>query len=430
MRRVLGASALLLAFVLTTACEEPPAKPPAPKPVTWHRDVGPLLKEKCDGCHVEGGIAPFALRTYAQAHARLEAIKAEVVSRRMPPWPPSRDCGSYRHDRSLTDAQVSLLARWVDEGGVEGDASEAPLRNEKEQEGLSRVDVRLELPEAYTPGKSPDDYRCFLLDWPYTDRRYVTGFRADPDNGAIVHHVIAFLARPGDVAKAQALDDQEPGPGYTCFGGPGFSNPAWLGSWAPGSLGSDYPTGTGLPVEPGSRLVLQVHYHTSHGGVGEDRTGVSLKVDSSVDKVAVIQPWLNPAWVSGGSMRIPAGEADVRHRFSFDPTPFLSQITGGLFRNGEPITLHATALHMHTLGSQGSLSIERAGGGEECLLDIPDWDFHWQGLYDFSEPRVVAPGDAIALECRWDNSAPGAVDVAWGEGTEDEMCLGLFYMTQ
>jgi len=42
----------------------------------------------------------------------------------------------------------------------------------------------------------------------------------------------------------------------------------------------------------------------------------------------------------------------------------------------------------------------------------------------------VNPGDSIRVECHWNNSAPGAVDVNWGEGTGDEMCLGLFYMTQ
>ena len=73
---------------------------------------------------------------------------------------------------------------------------------------------------------------------------------------------------------------------------------------------------------------------------------------------------------------------------------------------------------------------ERKTPTTECLLDIPRWDFHWQANYRFKEPKVVKSGDRIAVECHWDNSLPGARDVSWGEGTEDEMCLGIFYMTQ
>jgi hypothetical protein len=85
---------------------------------------------------------------------------------------------------------------------------------------------------------------------------------------------------------------------------------------------------------------------------------------------------------------------------------------------------------MHTLGTKAKLEIERKAGSTECMLDIPRWNFHWQGQYGFKESKVVTAGDRIAVECHWDNSLPGAKNVTWGEGTGDEMCLGTFYMTQ
>ncbi len=432
MRRMLGASALLMSAALV-ACDKEPDPTPKPVPVTWHANVGPLVEQKCGGCHVEGGIAPFALETYAQAHAQRDAIKGSVLSRHMPPWMPSNECAQYVEDRSLTQEQVSLLTGWVDAGAPEGNPSEAPPVPRPVTVGLSRVDATLKMPSAYLPQKNPDDYRCFILDWPYADLRYVTGFRANPGNVGIVHHVVAFLAEPQQVAAAQALDDQEPGPGYTCFGGPGLNSgrPAWLGSWAPGNPGSNYPEGTGLRVSPGSKVILQVHYntgHASHGGA--DETSVSFKVDSTVDKVAFVQPWADPAWIRSGTMKIPAGQADVAHGFAFDPTSAASQLTGGVFQDGKALTVHTVSLHMHTLGTQAKLEIQRRSGARECLLDIPQWDFHWQGSYTLRQPKVVNPGDSIRVECHWNNSAPGAVDVNWGEGTGDEMCLGLYYMTQ
>ncbi|WP_257462006.1 monooxygenase [Archangium lipolyticum] len=437
MRRVIGAGALLVAAAVLSSCDEPKDPTPQPVPATWHKNVGPLIQQKCGSCHVEGGIAPFALQTYAQAQAQRDAIKASVQSGHMPPWPPSRECAQYLDDRSLGSEEVALITRWADEGGPEGNPADAP-RNPRPQPGggLSRVDATLSMPVEYTPQQSPDDYRCFLIDWPYGDQRYVTGFRANPGNASIVHHVIAYLAEPNQVAAAQALDDNEPGPGYTCFGGPGLNGGqmAWLGSWAPGSLGMDYPAGTGMRVAAGSKVILQVHYNTGHGlhggQAGPDRTSVSMKVDTAVDKVAFVQPWANIDWVLKKTMNIPAGQADVVHAWGADPTSVLDQLTGGVFEKGKPITVHNVALHMHTLGTRTRMEIRRGAGGSECLLDIPRWDFHWQGSYALTQSKVVNPGDSIHLECHWDNSTPGAREVNWGEGTGDEMCLGLFYMTQ
>jgi hypothetical protein len=432
MRRMLGASALLATVVLTS-CEEE-AKP-GPSPVSWHKDVGPLVQQKCGGCHVQGGIAPFALQTYADAQARREALKASVQSGHMPPWPPADDCAQYKNDRSLTDAQVALLTGWVDAGALEGNPADAPAAPPVPASGLTRVDATLTMPADYTPQQSPDDYRCFILDWPYADTRYVTGFRASPGNMGIVHHVIAYLAEPQQVAAAQALDDKEPGPGYTCFGGPGLNGGrvAWLGSWAPGSPGEDYPARTGLRVAAGSKVILQVHYntgHSGHGGPGTDRTSVAFKVDTTVDKVAFVQPWANPDWFSRKTMNIPAGQADVVHGWAYDPTSVADVLTGGVYQKDKPLTVHAVGLHMHTLGTSTRLEIQRRSGARECLLDIPRWDFHWQASYSLAETRVVNPGDSLRLECHWNNSAPGAADANWGEGTGDEMCLALFYMTQ
>jgi hypothetical protein len=435
MRRMLGASALLMSAALV-ACEKEPDPTPQPVPVSWHANVGPLVEQKCGGCHVEGGIGPFALESYAQAYEQRDFLLSAVKSRHMPPWPPSNECAQYVEDRSLSEEQVSLLSTWVAAGAPEGNPSDAPSNPRPVTGGISRVDATLKMATAYTPQKNPDDYRCFILDWPYADLRYVTGFRANPGNPGIVHHVIAFLAEPQQVAAAQALDDNEPGPGYTCFGGAGLNSgrTAWLGSWAPGNPGSDYPAGTGLRVSPGSKVILQVHYNTGHadhgGQLAPDETSVSFKVDSTVDKVAFVQPWANPDWIRSGMMKIPAGHSDVVHGWAYDPTSVADQLTGGVFQKDKPITVHTVALHMHTLGTRTKLEVQRRSGARECLLDIPRWDFHWQSAYTLREPKVVNPGDSIRLECHWNNSAPGAVDVNWGEGTGDEMCLGLYYMTQ
>src|SRR5262249_13395355 len=149
--------------------------------------------------------------------------------------------------------------------------------------GLSRVDRELKLPEAYTPALRPDDYRCFLLDWPEASQKFITGFGVPPGNAAIVHHVLAYAEPPAQVARYQAYDDADPRRGSTCFGGPrpatadGTDLPNQLGGWAPGVLGIDFPASTGIGVEPGSKIVVQMHYNTSDTPPAPDQTVVRLK---------------------------------------------------------------------------------------------------------------------------------------------------------
>jgi len=350
----------------------------------------------------------------------------------MPPWPPSAACNDYVGDRSLSAEQKQLFRTWIEDGKLEGDPARPapPLSVEKVE--LSRVDLDLAIEQPYVPRTTafqPDDYRCFVIPWPETATTHVTGFRAVPGNPKVVHHVIAFLATPAEVATYQKLDADEEGLGYTCFGGSGGPARKWLGGWAPGTLGQDAPPGTGLRVEPGSVVILQVHYNVLEAGVQPDQTTVQFKLDDAVDKEAEIVPWANPRWPGTQSMRIAAGDRDATHSFQYDA----SVVTGGAF------TVYSSSLHMHTLGSHATASIERAGGGSDCLLQIDDWNFHWQGNYDLRQPVQFQPGDQLKIECHWDNSPENQplmngelrvpADVFWGEGTTDEMCLGVFYVT-
>ncbi len=400
--------------------------------VTYYQHLKPVIDAKCTGCHSDAGIAPFALTGWDEVHEMGGNVLLEVEAGRMPPWPPNPDCNDYIGDRSLTDEQLALFRAW-DEGGRQmGDpAAEGPPLD-LEQVRLSRVDTTLSMPVAYTPQTTtdnPDDYRCFLIPWQETEERFITGFRAVPGNPKVVHHVIAFYAAPGEVAEYQRLDADADGPGYPCFGGSGGPSRVWLGAWAPGSLGSDTPVGTGLRIEPGSMVVLQVHYNVLEAGPQPDLTSVELKVDASVETVAAIQPWANPQWIDSQLMHIPPNQADVVHAFEFDA----SRVLGG------PFDIHSAALHMHTLGVSAKASIQRAGGGEECLLQIDDWNFHWQGSYGLRQPPRFAAGDRLRVECHFDNTAANQplvggqprtpTDVYWGEGTTDEMCLGAFYVT-
>jgi hypothetical protein len=401
--------------------------------VFYYEDAKPIIDAKCVACHTDGAIGPFPLTTFEEVVAVKDLLQTAVSAKSMPPFIYSSVCREYTHDPSLSNDELNTLVDWVDQGAEAGDpaAEGAPLVIELPEPPT--FDTTLELPTPYTPRVSPDDYRCFVVDWPFDEPRYITGFGVEPGDDAIVHHVVNFLATPDGVAEAEARDAAEEGPGYTCFGTAGIDNAeqSWVGSWAPGAAPSKLPAGTGIRIEPGSKMIIQLHYNTLTTDPRADLTKVHYETAASVETEGYYMPWANPGWLSGETMRIAAGDSDASHSFAFDPTGFIN--------NGQPIKIWAAGLHMHLLGTSATARIQRADGTEECLADTPRWDFSWQGGVGFKEPAILNPGDRLGLECHWDNSMANQPiidgqritpsDVFWGEGTLEEMCLGVFYVT-
>lgn len=407
----LGALALLL-----SACNVDKSDTGGETP-TWYQDVAPILEAKCAVCHEAGGIAPFPLETYAEAKPFAAAIAAATASGSMPPWPASDDCNTYQFDRSLSDEQIATLGAWSEAGAPEGDPSAPGPAISSEIAGLSRIDAQYTMTETYTPTIEPDEYRCFVYDWE-EGATYVTGMGVTPSERQVVHHVIAFAIAPDDVAQVHAWDDAEDGPGYGCFGGPSAEGAErleaeWLGGWVPGATGSDFPEGTGIPMAEGSALVVQIHYNTDTAGPLPDQSTVSFSLADSVETEARIAKILDTTWALADTLDIPAGDAAATDSYTLT-VPV-------------DITIYAAGLHMHTLGSSASLMVND-GSTDTCVLEIPDWDFHWQGSYTLAEPMHVARGAEITVSCTWDNSE-GSSDVGWGEGSSDEMCLGSAYVT-
>jgi hypothetical protein len=98
-------------------------------------------------------------------------------------------------------------------------------------------------------------------------------------------------------------------------------------------------------------------------------------------------------------------------------------------------TIYGVGGHMHLRGRDISLVLDPDTPKQQTLLHIPAWDFHWQDAYYLRQPVVVGPGDTVRVRCTFDNARDaqpvvggkqlGPRYVVWGEGTTDEMCLGL-----
>ncbi len=397
----------------------------APAAPTYSRDVAPLLEARCTNCHVEGGVAPFALDTYARVKPQAAAIAAATHARTMPPWRAVSADVAYVGDPSLTQEQIDLLAQWSEAGAPEGDPRAGRVEVAKvESRPAPRADLTLELPEAYTPTERPDDYRCFPVEWPLDETRFITGFNAEPGAPNQVHHIVMFLVPPSAANLPRQWDAEEPGPGYRCFGGPYGNRPQQfpvnlVAGWVPGYPGVSLREGSGIEVPPKSLLVVQMHYNLV-GEAKADRTKLKLALATRAERRATYHPLLEPTWFAG-EMPIPPGASHVVHQYAGDPRNFF-RATGSPLQLAQGFNIEGLLFHMHKLGVQGQVWLEKSDGRRIELVRIDQWDFHWQFEYHLKEPQQFLPGDRLRLRCTFDNSQ-GTREVNWGEGSDDEMCV-------
>lgn len=405
--------------------------------LTYFEDVKPIIDARCAQCHYAGGIAPFSLKTYDELAAVLPLIGSAVGEGRMPPWHASDTCNSYSNDRSLGSEELDAIMGWLALGAPRGNPeNEAPPLPQTDP-GLTRTDRMLPVEGAYTP-QALDDYRCFVVEWPENDPIFVTGYNLQPSNPALVHHANIYAIAPAAAGEFRDLQAEDAVPGYGCYGGIFSESATLLGSWAPGSHGVEFPRGAGILVEPGSVVVMELHFN-QNGGPGEDRSTLLLKVEPEVERRGLIVAFFNFfEWPRRGGMPIASGAEDAMHSFEFDPLPFRNVVAPWLTTND--IQLHAVGMHMHQLGKSGTVQILRPDGDRECLLEIEDWAFEWQTGYLLREPIDFTLGqDRLYLECHWDNSEANQPwingqpqpprDVHWGAGSSDEMCIGYVLIT-
>jgi hypothetical protein len=402
---------------------------------TYYQDVKPIFEGRCTGCHVAGGIAPFALTSYETARRNRKAIAGAVASRTMPPWHAEAGHRRYLYDPSLTTDQIAVITRWATLGGPRGNPARPAPTIPSVAPRLSRVDVRTAMRRSYTPRRSAggDDYRCFVLPWKPGRQTHVTGFNVRPGRRQQVHHIILFLAAPSKARTVEAWEAQDARPGYGCYGGPSATGRTELGfqflaGWVPGSFGTDFARGTGIRLAAGSRLVLQVHYNLDGTAAKPDRSVVELKLNESVEKRAVYAPLVDAGWIlSPQRFTIPARRKGVVHSFSADPRNLFSLFAGDMdFSRG--FVIHSVLHHMHRLGTRGRVTLEHGSGGREVLLGVRRWDFNWQREYHFAEPERFEPGDRLSLRCEHANPTRRAR--TWGENSSDEMCIAFLYVSE
>jgi hypothetical protein len=368
---------------------------------TYSKDVAPILNSRCVECHRAGEIGPMALTNYREVRPWAKSIKERVVSRAMPPWLADAHYGQFRNDRSMPQKEIDTLVSWVDAGSPEGDPKDVPAAP-KFEEGwdIPKPDVTFDIGQDYAvPAEGTVAYQYFRVPTNFTEDKWIQAAEIRPTNRAATHHVIVFVAGPGEKG----------------IGGGGQEGNLLVGI-GPGEQPMVFEPGVAKLVKAGSTFVFQMHF-TPNGKAFTDRTYVGLKFASEPPKYRA-----DVGMAVQFNFKIPAGDPSYEVHSTWTAK--------------KDVELVSLMPHMHKRGKDFKYTATYPDGRQEVLLNVPKYDFNWQLTYDLKEKMTLPVGTRIDCVAHFDNSPNNKYnpdptkDVRWGDQTWEEMMIGFFtYLT-
>jgi hypothetical protein len=360
--------------------------------ITYHNRVSRIVNYNCVTCHREGGVGPFALDSYEQVNGFKHMVHFMVSAGLMPPWYASPEHGEWANDRSLSERDKRDLIAWIEAGAPEGDASTAVLPRNLKPGWMMGTEpdtiITIPAPEQ-VPADGVLEYRHVYVDTDWPDDRWVRAAEVVPTAKQVTHHVIVYL------------EDRE-----------AERRGGWLVGYAPGVPVRIWGDEAGKRIPPGQTLMFELHYTTNgEAAVDETRVGLWFHDERPTDEIMM-------AAVSTDEFEIPAHESNHEVVAEME------------FENAGRIMSYLP--HMHLRGKAFKYELVRADGTSETLLDVPNYDFNWQLVYQPKEPLEIRPGDKLIGTAVYDNSEgnPANPDpsnpVYYGEQSFEEMMFGFF----
>ncbi len=207
--------ALLLAGRAAGTAPAQEAARPADRPVTFSKDIAPIVYKACAPCHQPDGPAPFSLITYDEVRRHAAQIAAVTARRYMPPWKPERGFGDFSGERRLSDVQLETIARWVAGGRLEGKRSDLPAAPRSSSGWqLGAPDLVVTLPEYTLRAGGTDVFRNFVVSVPGSGTRFVRGMEFRPGSRAVHHANIRVDPTPASRRPFPVLLSRRAGAGY------------------------------------------------------------------------------------------------------------------------------------------------------------------------------------------------------------------------
>lgn len=368
--------------------------------LTFCKEVAGVLHRHCVECHRTGEIAPFSLTDYDEVRGWADTMLETIEDGRMPPWHASPKYGHYANARFMPEKDKEILREWVAGGMPYGDIKDLPeLPKFREGWHLPRVpDVVYEMRKRpfVVPKEGVVEYQYFVVDPGFKEDKWITGAQVLPGNRSVVHHAIVFI-RPPDGADFRGI--------------------GWLTAYVPGQRINMLPPGRARKVPAGSKLVFQMHY-TPTGSVAEDISKVGLIFGKDEEISHEVFTLIG-----------------IDQEFEIPPHASDFPVSAKVRRIPPHAELLAIAPHMHLRGKSFRL-FTKQDKKKEILLDVPNYDFNWQHIYELSKPMSLDTVDGLEFTVKFDNSKDNPFNpdpneyVTWGDQTWEEMAIAFFEVAE
>jgi len=406
---------LLFAAVLSTQIRSGPAPQEQTSTpnlqVTFNRDIAPILFHNCAACHRPGEAGPFPLLTYADAKSHAGQIAFVTQSKFMPPWLPETGDFKLADELRLSEEQIKLIAKWVQQGAIEGAASDLPPKPDfVEGWQIGKPDLIVKADKPYhLPASGTDQYWNFIFRTPVNRTRWLKAIEIRPGDKRVVHHANILVDRT-ESARAQ---ESSPGAGLAGMEikieSETFDPDSHFLFWKPGTIPYTEPDGLALRLDAQTDLVLNIHLQPS-GKPEWIQPSLGLYF---TDHPATLFPMLLQL-ENDRKLDIPPGERNfiVTDEFTL------------------PVDVQVLAIypHAHYLAKDMQAFATLPDGTKKSLIHIAKWDLNWQAVYRYDSPVELPAGTVISMRYSYDNSAENVRNpnnppkrVVGGNRSSDEM---------
>lgn len=387
----------------------------------FNEDIGEIIYNKCSVCHRQGEIGPMPFESYEDVANRSNLVKYVTGIGYMPPWQADPEYSHFLGENFLTQLEIDKIAEWVDNGSPRGPSGAEPAFPDFPTGSvLGTPDLVLSFDQSYTHlGNNQDNYRYFVLPSGLTEDRIIKAIELRPGNTKIVHHCLFFEDTTGEAAQRDAATPEYGFDGFGGFNGndqASILNNKQYPGYVPGQKPRFYPEGLGQVLRAGSDLVIQMHYAPWPVNEQDSSTVNIFFADASETIEREVETHIMvplPGVLTNGPFFLQA--EDVK-RFR------------GEWIVPRKISFVGISPHMHLLGQEWEVYLEHQDGTRTNMISIPEWDFNWQGMYNFPRYIVAEEGDKIVAFATYDNTSENPNNpnnppqfVTWGEGTTDEM---------
>ena len=407
--RVPGAGTSAIAVLLLQALVQPAMAQQASTPVTFAKDVAPILQKRCQECHRPGSIGPMSLRSYEEVRPWVRAIKRKVADREMPPYRYDRiGIQHLKNDMRLSDADIQTIVRWVDSGAPLGDVADLPAPVQfpdrarwayEDQFGPPDLVVRT---KPYNlPAQGQDRWWQPIVPVGTTADRCIKAVSVKPSlrGRAGAHHANSDLLVPDAQTGQYVLLER-------------------LSEYASGKAGEVVPADGCRTLPANAMIKWDVHYWPFGEEIKDDvvELGIWLYPEDHKQKAKYKQDLkLYTLLMKGRELEIP---------------PHGTAMTQGFHSFKTPVRIDSFQPHGHTrlVGMTAEVFYPETGK-LEMLSSVSNWTNQWHTshVYEDDYAPLIPKGAVLVLTGYYDNTAKnkGNPDpdqwVGGGSRTSDEM---------